>query len=186
MRSSYRQNNYGEVFGAIVDAFKPVNAVELGVLDGYSAFHIGAAQKKNGRGDLAAYDLFEDYPYKHSNYEDVVAFFRHCQNVKIRKMDIWEAHNEHVLNTIDLLHVDVSNTGETVKRIMELWDERMVHGGVILFEGGTEERDQVEWMVKFNKPSIKAEIESNPIINSRYIYGTYLKFPGLTMLLKKR
>ena len=183
--SSYFENNYGEVFRAIVEAFKPHNAVELGVLNGYSSFHIGVALKTYG-GQLTSYDLFEDYPFRHASYEEVVHFFRHCENVTIKKWDAWDAHNQHAQSSVDLLHVDLSNTGETVERVMQLWDEKMVQGGVILFEGGTEERDRVEWMIKYNARPIKQEIETNKIIQEKYIYGTYLKFPGLTMLLKKR
>lgn len=186
LHSSYSENNFGEVFSAIVDAFKPVNGVELGVLHGYSTFHIANAMKKNGRGVLTAYDLFEDYPYRHANYEDVVHFFKHCPFVTLKKMDAFEAYKYHASDTVDLLHVDLSNNGDIVRQVMEQWDEKIVQGGIILFEGGTEERDQIDWMIKYNKPPIKPEIEKNPIINSRYVYATYLKFPGLTMLLKKR
>lgn len=186
MESSYKRNNYGEVFDAIVDAFKPVNVVELGILQGYSTFHIAKRLKMLGRGDVNAYDLFEDYPYKHANFEDVKNMFKHCENVTINKADAWQVHELYNDQTVDMLHVDLSNTGETIKKTMEHWDSKMVYGGIILFEGGTEERDQEPWMIKYNAPSIKKEIETNEIINTKYIYGTYLKWPGLTMLLKKR
>src|SRR3990167_287832 len=135
LQSSYSQNNYGEVFEAIVDAFKPVNVVELGVLHGYSTSYILKALKKNGRGTIKAYDLFEDYPYNHSRQEDVVNFFE-GQPVEFYKKDAFTVYEEFNNNTVDLLHVDLSNTGETVKKIMEQWDAKMVQGGVILFEGG--------------------------------------------------
>lgn len=184
MISSYSQNNFGEVFSAIIDAFKPINVVELGVLHGYSTLHMAQAIKKNGRGIINAYDLFEDYPYKHSNYEQVKDSLKECDNIILHKQDAWQAHLKHV--AVDLLHVDLSNTGETVKKIIDLWDGNIIQGGVILFEGGTEERDNVEWMKKYGARPIKPEIESNKIIQERYVYGTYLKYPGLTMLLKKR
>ena len=186
MESSYKQNNYGEVFRAIISAFHPINAVELGVLNGYSTFHIAAALKKNGRGDLNAYDLFEDYPYRHSNYEDIKILFQHCQNVKIHKQDAYSVADNYQNGSVDFLHIDLSNDGDTVKKIMNQWDTKMVIGGIILFEGGTEERDKVEWMMKYNRPSLKNEIETNKFIENGYILGTYLKYPGLTMLLKKR
>ncbi len=69
---------------------------------------------------------------------------------------------------------------------MEQWDEKIPVGGIILFEGGTEERDQVEWMTKYKAAPIKPAIENNPIIKARYSYFIYTDFPGLTMLLKRR
>lgn len=183
--SSYLENNYGEVFKAIVDSFKPANCVELGVLNGYSAFWIATALKKNGRGVLNIYDLFEDYEFNHSKMDDIVHFFSHCPMVNVHRKNAYEVHEGYPDRSVDLLHVDLSNTGDTVKLIMELWNEKMVYGGIILFEGGTEERDNIPWMIKYSKPAIKPEIENNPIITKHYIYGTYLKFPGLTMLLKK-
>ena len=186
MYSSYAINKYGEVFEAIVDAFKPINAVELGVLYGYSTFYIAKAMKKNGRGQITSYDLFEDYPYRHANYEDIVNFFRHCPQVTIKKADAFEVAKDYPPLSIDLLHVDLSNTGETVKKVMDIWGYKIMQGGIILFEGGTEESDHVEWRVKYGAPSIKKEIETNKIIQEQYIYGTYLKYPGLTMLLGKR
>lgn len=186
MRSSYIENNYGEVFRAIIDAFKPKNCVELGVLDGYSTSFICGALQKNGDGTLTAYDLFEDYPFKHGNYKDVSERLADYKNLTLVPADAFKVHERYGAGSVDFLHVDLSNTGETVRKIMQAWDEKMVQGGVILFEGGTEERDQIEWMIKYKAEPIKPEIETNPIIQARYIYGTYLKFPGLTMLLKKR
>ena len=186
MESSYAKNNYGEVFEAIVDAFKPNTIVELGILNGYSTFHLSKRLNFWGRGKIFAYDIFEDYPYHHAKYEDVKNIFADNSAVSIQKKDAWEVAADYSSNSVELLHVDLSNTGETVRRIMEQWDSRMVQGGVILFEGGTDESDLVEWRVKYNAPSIKKEIETNPIIQERYVYGTYLKWPGLTMLLKKR
>jgi len=186
MESSYQKNNYGEVFSFIVDAFKPVNCVELGVLNGYSAFHIGAQLRKIGRGRLQVYDLFEDYPYRHSSEADVRELFKNCDNVEIFKRDAFTVADLYQDRTVDFIHVDLSNTGDIVRKIMEQWDQKMVQGGVVLFEGGSEERDCMEWMNKYSKEPIKPEVENNPIIRANYIFGTYLKFPSLTMLLKKR
>ena len=190
--SSYAQNNFGEVFQAIIRAFQPVVVVELGILNGYSTLAIAEGLKQNGRGELYAYDLFEDYAFKHGSKDEVekavAAAGIPCQGVtvQITKMDAYKVADLYHPGSVHLLHVDLSNDGETVKKIMDQWDPKMVCGGIILFEGGTEERDQVEWMQKYGRPSLKAELENNPVIIEKYIMGTYLKWPGLTMLLKKR
>ncbi len=186
MRSSYTENNYGEVFRAIVDAFKPRRCVELGVLDGYSTGYIAQKLKEIGDGELHAYDLFEGYQYKHSNFKDIQERFSEYTNLRITQMNAFEVAKLYNPGAVDLLHVDLSNTGDTVKKIMDQWDEKMVQGGVILFEGGTTERDNIDWMIKYGCAPIKKEIETNEIIQAKYVYGTHLKFPGLTMLLKKR
>ena len=188
MTSSYDENNYGEVFEAIVDAFEPAVTVELGVLTGYSTRHIARGILQNKHGIFDAYDLFEDYPYKHSQYQDIKNMFNALDYgfVNLHKQDAFTVHEKYPDNTVSLLHVDLSNTGETVQRIMALWDKKMVYGGIILFEGGSEERDGVEWMIKYNKPSIKKELETNQLIKDKYVFGTYLKFPSLTFLLKRR
>ncbi len=41
-------------------------------------------------------------------------------------------------------------------------------------------------MKKYESASIKQELETNPIIEKNYVFATYMKFPGLTCLLKKR
>lgn len=188
MRSSYIENNYAEVFEAIIKAFQPINCVELGVLDGYSTIAIAQALQKNGRGELKSYDLFEDYEFKHGDKIEVEAILKKhsIANVSMYQEDAARVHLLYNSDSVDFLHVDLSNTGDTVEHIMRDWDPKMVRGGIICFEGGTEERDQVEWMIKYNARPIKPTIEANEIVLRNYIYGTYLKFPGLTMLLKKR
>lgn len=194
MRTSYEENGYGEVIKFNVQAWRPKKAVELGVLDGYSALAIGAGLAQNRRqigleGTLDAWDLFDDYTYKHGNLEEVRNEVMRAglgSIINVQKGDAFEVHRLYQPESIDLLHVDLSNTGKTVQKIMELWDEKIDRGGVVLFEGGTEERDQVEWMVKYGCPPMKPEIESNPVIEAKYVYATYLPFPGLTVMLKKR
>lgn len=189
MLSSYAQNNYGEVFTAIVTAFHPTVLVELGVLHGYSTCHIAEGIRRNGRGQLDAFDLFQAYQYNHGTYEIVKKQIEekgYSDIVKLHQEDAFEVHNHFANDSVGFLHVDLSNNGDILKTIMEQWDPKMVQGGVILFEGGSEERDKIDWMIKFNKSPIKPEIDKNPIIQDKYVLGTYLKFPSLTMFLKKR
>lgn len=189
INSSYAKNNFGEVFYSIVTAFQPRVCVELGILDGYSTFNIAKGLIKNHAGHLDAYDLFEDYPFKHAVESEIKSYID-GKNLKdwitVFKSDAFEVSKLYTDGSVSFLHVDISNTGEIVRRIMEQWDRKMVQGGVICFEGGSDERDQEEWMTKYNKEPIKPEIENNSIIKEKYIFGTYLKWPSLTMLLKKR
>jgi hypothetical protein len=87
---------------------------------------------------------------------------------------------------VQFLHVDLSNTGAIVKDILDLWDPLMDTGSIVCFEGGSDERDAVAWMQQYQASSIKREIETNPILNAKYVYGTYVQYPSLTCCLKKR
>ena len=194
MNSSYMINNYGEVFYSIIRAYKPVRLVELGVLHGYSTVHLALALKKNHQqlgvlGHLYSYDLFEEYPFNHGQFEEVLDELKGQDlesYVTLQKRDAFTVHTSYEDNSVELLHVDLSNTADTIRKIMATWDSKMVTGGSIIFEGGTEERDNVEWIKKYNKEPLKPEIDNNQIIKDKYVYATYLKFPGLTHLLKKR
>lgn len=193
VRSSYIENNLGEVLKQNIICWRPINLVELGILDGYSLIHIaeGLRELEQLYGivtHIDAYDLFEEYPYKHGRIEDVRNELLASGLEKYAQVfagDAFKVHVKYENRFIDFLHVDLSNTGETIKRIMEIWHPKMRVRGLIFFEGGSEKRDNVEWMTKYNMPSIKKEINSNPIINEYYIYGTYFKFPSMTMLLRK-
>ena len=194
MRSSYIENNYGKVFENLVYAFTPQICVELGVLDGYSTLHIAKGIDHVGkvldhRSHLFSYDLFHDYPYKHSIEKDVELMLEKnkvLQHVDLIHGDAYNAYKDFSDVSICLVHIDISNDGDVLKKMVELWYPKLTWGGMIVFEGGSEERDNVDWMVKYNKPKIKPELESNKLINSKFLYGTYNMFPSLTILIKKQ
>jgi len=192
--SSYAANGYGAVFTQLIESFRPMQAVELGVLYGYSTVALAEGLRRVSRryghtGHLNAYDLFDEYPYRHGSIQGVKAelFIRDLEEyVTLVQADAFSVHDRYERGSVTFLHVDLSNTGEVVRRIMAQWDEKVQIGGLICFEGGTEERDQVGWIKKYGKEPMQRELETNSIITSRYVMGTYLKFPGLTTLLKKR
>jgi hypothetical protein len=195
MRSSYIKNGYGDVFFALVEAFRPTLCVELGVLDGYSAIHLARGLKDNhargrtGAGRLDAWDVFERYEFKHGDKAEVEDRMRRPEDlsdyVRVMQGDAFEVHGEYEDGTIHFLHVDIANDGERVRKILDLWDRKLVSGALLVIEGGTEERDREGWMVRHGKPPIRPEILSNPILNERYVYGTYRRWPGLTVALRK-
>lgn len=187
MRSSYIAHNYGDVIVKHVLENKPSLCVELGILDGYSTIHIARGLMLNCEGILDAYDLFEDYAYKHSSLDyvrKVVEDNGVDDYVNLYKGDAYKVHEKYRDGTIELLHIDISNTGKILRDLIELWDPKMRQGGIILFEGGSEERDNVEWMKKYDMPPIKKELETNHIIQNNYYYKTYQQFPSMTVLVK--
>jgi len=73
-----------------------------------------------------------------------------------------------------------------VKDIMSLWHKKMAQDSIIIIEGGSEERDNIEWMKKYEMPSIKNEIETNQIIGEFYEHYTHEDFPSMTVLNRVR
>lgn len=193
MRSSYAQNDFGHLIWTYMVNLRPVNAVELGVLDGYSTLHIARGFKDCLRlyqikGWFHAYDLFEDYPHKHGDKAEVQKLLdeNEVQDfVELRKGDAFEVHKNYENDSLEFLHIDISNTGQVIKDLLPLWHPKMRGRGILCIEGGSEERDNVEWMKKYNHPSLKQEISTNPILNKYYIYGTYFRFPSMTVGMRK-
>lgn len=193
MRSSYITNGFGQLLRNYMVNLRPVNCVELGVLDGYSTLHIAQGVKDEFllygiKSYFHAYDLFEDYPYKHGSMDEVQKIMNdnNVQDfVELRKGNAYEVHHHYPDNSIEFLHVDISNTGKVVKDILELWNPKLAGRAILCIEGGSEERDNVQWMKDGNFPSIKDEITTNPILNKWYMYGTYFKFPSMTCGMKK-
>ena len=205
MRSSYVQNNFGQLLEEYVKSptWQPSSFVELGVLDGYSTLHIARGiewlHKYRGfKPPFDAYDLFEDYQFKHGKKDEVEKVLSEnnlLDYVNLQSGDAYKVHSNYPEITydsegdpgrgIEFLHIDISNTGQVIKDIMELWHPKIGARGLIFIEGGSKERDEIEWMKKYNMPSIVDEINSNPIINKFYMYGTYFNFPSMTVLLRK-
>lgn len=198
MRSSYINNNFGELLKQYVIAWQPANFVELGILDGYSTLNIARGIKelhklRGYKSRLDAYDLFDDYTFKHGEKAEVEALMELegvSDYVNIKKGNAYEVHENYPVpcdgtRGIEFLHIDISNTGGTIKKLMDLWHPKIGARGLVMIEGGSEERDNVDWMNKYGMLSIKQEIESNPIINKFYMYGTYFEFPSMTVLLRK-
>ena len=184
MKSSYEKNNYGGLFEELVKSCRPSLAVELGVLHGYSTYHIAKALKDFGY--LVAYDLFDRYEYNHGCKADVIENLGELNTyVNLVQGDAYEAYKNFEDNSVGFLHVDLSNTGETIRRIMEQWNSKIIAGSLVIFEGGSEERDNVAWMTKYAAPSIRKELQKNAIVNRDYIWGVYELFPSITVMYKR-
>ena len=139
-------------------------------------------------GHLHSYDLFEDYPYRYGNLADVTALLEMhnvSQYVSLEKRDAFGVSKLYEDGSVDFLHIDINNDGNIFNLMMEEWTPKLRYGSIIVFEGGSEERDNIEWMKKYKRSPIKMALEKNKLANSQYIYGTYSKFPSLTILLKK-
>lgn len=193
MRSSYLENDFGQLLYLYILNWRPIRCVELGVLDGYSTLHIARGVKDlqeiyKENSTFHAYDLFDQYQYKHGDKDEVekmLAAQGVGDYVEVRKGSAYEVADKYADGTIEFLHIDISNTGKVVRDLLEIWHPKIAPRGLVCIEGGSEERDRVPWMVEHNAPPIKPEINSNVIWNRYYIYGTYFKFPSMTVGLRK-
>jgi predicted O-methyltransferase YrrM len=193
MRSSYKQNNYGNVLTALVLGKRPEFCIELGVLDGYSTTHIGLALQFNREafginGCLYCWDLWDQYEYKHGDKEKVqkiLDYNKLTPFVKLHDGDAFEVPHFIQADSVDFLHVDISNDGNTLKKVMQFWSHRMKPDGMIVFEGGSSERDNVEWMTKYNKSPILEELKTNETIKKEFNFIVFSHFPSMTVLQKK-
>jgi len=147
IESSYRKNNLGYTIYETILKLKPKVVIDFGILHGYSIVTIAQALRDldNG-GKVIGYDLFEGYKYKNSIKNvvnkniieyDVVNF------VELRYGNFYKWVENP--DEFDILHLDISNNGD----IIELADKKLPNK-TILFEGGSEERDKVEWMTEYN------------------------------------
>ena len=194
MRSSYIDNDYGSVFRALILAHKPKLAVECGVLDGYSTFNIAHAIRFNRlkRGIICpffAYDLWENYDYKHGDFQEVEDMLKDQALEKfciLSEGDAFSTSQVFEDNSVDFLHMDISNNGDTLVKTLEVWGDKISEDGMIAFEGGSEERDNVEWMKKYKFASIRDMLMNNPIVYKNWIFQVLPIFPSMTLLWHRK
>jgi predicted O-methyltransferase YrrM len=175
IESSYQENDLGHTLYDLVLVNKPLKIIEFGVLYGYSTIAMAQALKVVGKGKIDAYDLWTKYSYKHSTLSDTQANINNYGlteyvNLLYGDFDSW------VPEPFDLMHIDISNTGETIEKAYEKLKSYLAQGSIVVFEGGTLERDNVEWMKVFKKKPIRKTNINYKVINP--------DFPGLSQILK--
>jgi predicted O-methyltransferase YrrM len=179
IKSSYSQNDIGKTFYDLVLKYKPKKIVEVGTLFGYSAICMAMALDEIGEGHIFAHDLFEDYKYNHSPMAETQANIDRyglSKYITLVRTDF----NEWLKNPgdFDMLHVDVSNHGETIEKLYEAIKDKVEEGKIVLFEGGAGgERNEIPWMVKYGFPKITDTKVPYEVIDPR--------FPSLSMITKK-
>ena len=177
IESSYKENNLGKVLYDYVLQLQPKIIIEFGTLNGYSATAMAMAldELDNG-GKIICYDLWEKYPYKHSAMNATkhnLEKYNVAQYVEFKELNF----SDWVPGEFDLLHVDISNDGNTITELAIKCLSQLKHGKHILFEGGSIERDNVEWMTKYNKQPINSikSIAQYELISD--------KFPSISKLI---
>ncbi|MDO8619481.1 MAG: class I SAM-dependent methyltransferase [Candidatus Daviesbacteria bacterium] len=180
--SSYEKNNYGDFFYALMRIYQPEKVVELGTKAGYSAYHIARALKDNKKGKLYCHDLWENYQFssvpKTVAEENLKEFSDFVQLIPGEAIGIDKNYER-----VDILHVDLSNEGEILDKIIPQWIDKVRQ--LIIIEGGSSERDKVEWMKKFKKMPIKKWLEGFARSSGNIEYFTIEPFPSVTIIRTK-
>lgn len=181
--SSYADCGYGPLFYALVRALLPRSCVEIGLFRGYSLLMAAAALRDNGAGMITGYDLFEHYPYRHAQWSQVALQIIEsglADWATLQRADARVVHEQW--DAVDYLHVDVSNTGDTYRQVFEHWAPRVSQ--VILLEGGSRERDNVDWMLQYRKPAIVPALAGLRRDYPEWSISVLEPFPSLTVALK--
>lgn len=180
LSSSYATRGYESLFYALVRALKPASAVEIGILEGFSLLSAGAALRDNGAGRITGYDLFDGYPYRHADAGQVtrqIAQLELERWVSVETSDVADVAARW--DTVDYLHVDVSNTGDTYRQVFRQWAGKVRQ--VILLEGGSRERDNVDWMRQYGKAAIVPTINDLRRDYPGWSFTVLEPFPSLTI-----
>ena len=82
-------------------------------------------------------------------------------------------------NSIDLLHVDIANNGDVYEYVLNNYIDKMNKDGIIILEGGSIERDNIEWMNKYNKPKIKPIVDK---YKDKYDILTMGNIPSISII----
>ena len=176
--SSYKLNNYSLVFELFIKQFNPKIIVEFGILDGYSLDIFAKFSHPDTK--IFAFDLFEDFIGNASDEKKIRERFKLFSNVFIEKLDFLKSLSILTkLGKIDLMHIDIANNGEiyefAVKNILPLCD-------FMILEGGTKDRDDIEWMKKYKKKPINPFLEKLKL--QTHNFYTIDQFPSLTIFYK--
>jgi predicted O-methyltransferase YrrM len=171
--------NYGDVLRALTVSLDPQIIVEYGILDGFSLNIF--AQNARPSCNISGYDLFEKFVGNGACREVLSERFGKMSNVKIEYGDFYDAPKHLQDNSVDLLHIDIANNGDVYEFAVTHLVQKLSPSGVMILEGGTLARDEVPWMIKYEKRPIVPflrKIAGTPTLLVTVI-GT---FPGLTII----
>lgn len=156
IESSYKQNNLGKTLYDLVLEKKPKKILEFGALYGYSTIAMAMALRDLGQGEIFSYDIWDKYAYKHTTLNTAalnVAQYGLSSFVKFQDQDFWKWLKDNK-EDFDMIHLDISNDGDIIKQTYENLQPQIKKGALIVFEGGSIQRDQEKWMVTYNKTPI--------------------------------
>jgi hypothetical protein len=178
-RSSYREERFSKVLRTICIVKNPKKIVEFGILDGYSLDCFLEATGEEC--EIFAYDLFEEFPYNSAKFDSMEKKYNRTR-ASIGRENLFNAHNIFDDNSIDIMHIDIANDGDVYEYCINKLMCKLEDSGVMILEGGSEQRDNIEWMVKYNKTKIRDVLYR---YEDAYKIKVFNEFPSLTIINKK-
>lgn len=183
MKSSYKENHYGNVFKALAISTKPRRIVEFGILEAYSLTIWAESCPETTQ--ISAYDIFEDFPYNAADYKNIVDKFKAYNNISINRANFFGTEDVFKDGEIDILHIDIANDGDVYKYAIDHYMQKVSSHGICILEGGSESRDSVYWMKEFNKTKIKPIIEEETR-QAKYNILVLEDYPSVTLITHKK
>ena len=153
IKSSYKNTiDYKDIFSTLCFLNNPNKIIEIGILDGYSLKSMADNVSINTQ--IEAYDIFEEFNGNRANKDKLNSIFETYKNVNIQYGNFYNLVDTIDNNSIDILHIDIANNGDTYEFAINNYMNKLTENGIMILEGGSEERDNVEWMKRYNKPKI--------------------------------
>jgi predicted O-methyltransferase YrrM len=181
MISSYNNKiNFGDIISSITFLKNPKKIVECGILEGYSLDKFILNSDTDTQID--AYDIFDKFHGNHAIKDKIIKQFSPHKNVNIEYGDFYNVFKLHENKSIDILHIDIANNGDVYEFMFQNYVDKLKDDGIILMEGGSEERDNIEWMIKYNKSKIKPVLKK---YSENYDIKIIGKIPSITIIKKK-
>lgn len=182
-KSSYRLNNFDLVFRSVCFSMNPKLIVEVGILNGFSLECM--VNSVSSECEILAYDLFDDQPEgshsSHPEYINIKNKFEKYDNIKIDKVDFLNVPFLLKNESVDICHVDIHNDGEVYEYSIKKYISKLRKGGILILEGGSEERDKVGWMKSLDRRSISPYLKS---LEDDYDIMLLDKWPSMTIIRK--
>ena len=181
MNSSYNNKvDFGDIISTITFMNNPQKIVECGILEGYSLSKFINSSSSNT--SIDAYDIFDKFNGNHAIKDKIMKQFSPYKNVNIDEGDFYEVLKKYPDYSIDILHIDIANNGAVYEYMFQNYSKKIKKNGIILMEGGSEKRDNIEWMIKYNKPKIQPILKKWSKI---YNIKTIGDIPSITLIKNK-
>ena len=180
MNSSYNNKvDFGDIISTVTFMNNPQKIVECGILEGYSLSKF--IESSSSTTSIDAYDIFDKFNGNHAIKDKIIKQFSLYENVNISYGDFYEVLKKYPEKSIDILHIDIANNGDVYEYMFQNYIHKIKDDGIILMEGGSEERDNVEWMIKYDKSKI------NPVLDKyrdNYDIKIVGEIPSITIIKK--
>ena len=154
-----------------INQLKPKKVIELGPATGATTITMAQSLKDNigntppiYAGHINSYDIWDDkYWATQENCQKQINEWGVQEFVTLKHMDFydWIETNEE----FDFLYMDIDNDGDKILKLYESVKPQIETGSIVLFEGGSEERDKYvdENVTKMN--DVKDKLDYNLLTN---------------------